>query len=170
MRKSTKTSFGQYPDSVFKKQMSASWVRSRDSEDLHPQMVKQARSSGQLNLSGRGLVSVPDKVSLSFVQTDHVTWTPASHWSTLVTWPEHWLLWSTIVTWPEQHSRRFDFMRLTRMTEATIIVHSDSVHPTCLETICVHSDVSQIWVVGSHLWESLVEKWTTFQYLSRCRN
>lgn len=25
-------------------------------------MVKQARSSGQLNLSGRGLVSVPDKV------------------------------------------------------------------------------------------------------------
>ena len=45
----------------------------QDSEDLHPQMVKQARSSGQLNLSGRGLVSVPDKVSLSLVQTDHVT-------------------------------------------------------------------------------------------------
>lgn len=53
MRKSTMTGFGQYPDSVFKEQ---------DSEDLHPQMVKQARRSGQLNLSGRGMVSVPDKV------------------------------------------------------------------------------------------------------------
>ena len=84
MRKSTKTSFGQYPDSVFKKQMSASWVRSRDSEDLHPQMVKQARSSRQLNLSGRGLVSVPDKVSLSLVQTDHVAWIQTSHWSRLI--------------------------------------------------------------------------------------
>ena len=34
----------------------------QDTEDLHPQMVKQARRSGQLNLSNRGLVSVPDKV------------------------------------------------------------------------------------------------------------
>ena len=31
-------------------------------EELHPQMIKQARRSGQLNLSNRGLVSVPDKV------------------------------------------------------------------------------------------------------------
>ena len=31
-------------------------------EDLHPQMVKQARASGQLNLSNRGLVAVPAKV------------------------------------------------------------------------------------------------------------
>lgn len=29
---------------------------------LHPQMMKQARASGQLNLSGRGLVSVPEQV------------------------------------------------------------------------------------------------------------
>ena len=56
----------------------------QDSEDLHPQMVKQARSSGQLNLSGRGLVSVPDKVSLSLVHPYHVTWTLASHWSRLI--------------------------------------------------------------------------------------
>ena len=34
----------------------------QDTEDLHPQMVKQARRSGQLNLSNRGLASVPDKV------------------------------------------------------------------------------------------------------------
>ena len=31
-------------------------------EELHPQMVRQARKSGQLNLSNRGLVSVPDRV------------------------------------------------------------------------------------------------------------
>ena len=31
-------------------------------EDLHPQLVRQARRSGQLNLSNRGMVSVPDKV------------------------------------------------------------------------------------------------------------
>ncbi|TRY68578.1 hypothetical protein TCAL_03065 [Tigriopus californicus] len=29
---------------------------------LHPQMMKQARASGQLNLSGRGLVTVPEQV------------------------------------------------------------------------------------------------------------
>ena len=31
-------------------------------EELHPQLVKQARKSGQLNLSNRGLVEVPSKV------------------------------------------------------------------------------------------------------------
>ena len=31
-------------------------------EELHPQMVKQARRSGQLNLSNRGLVTVPERV------------------------------------------------------------------------------------------------------------
>ena len=31
-------------------------------EDLHPQMVKQARASGHLNLSNRGLVTVPARV------------------------------------------------------------------------------------------------------------
>ena len=31
-------------------------------EELHPQLVKQARQSGQLNLSNRGLTMVPDKV------------------------------------------------------------------------------------------------------------
>jgi len=31
-------------------------------EELHPQMVKQARASGQLNLSNRGLIAVPEKV------------------------------------------------------------------------------------------------------------
>ena len=31
-------------------------------EELHPQMVKQARASGQLNLSNRGLVAVPARV------------------------------------------------------------------------------------------------------------
>ena len=31
-------------------------------EELHPQLVKQARKSGQLNLSNRGLTMVPDKV------------------------------------------------------------------------------------------------------------
>ena len=34
-------------------------------------------------------------------------------------------------------------MRLTRMTEATTIVHSDSVHLTCVENISVHSDVME---------------------------
>ena len=90
MRKSTMTGFGQYPDSVFKEQVRTFWNRIggsflcfQDSEDLHPQMVKQARRSGQLNLSGRGMVSVPDKVSLSLVDTDQVTWILASHWSRL---------------------------------------------------------------------------------------
>ena len=80
MRKSTMTGFGQYPDSVFKEQVSRQVLRgwmtsqllcSQASEDLHPQMVKQARRSGQLNLSGRGLVSVPDKVSLSLAGADN---------------------------------------------------------------------------------------------------
>lgn len=31
-------------------------------EELHPQLVKQARQSGQLNLSNRGMAMVPDKV------------------------------------------------------------------------------------------------------------
>ena len=35
---------------------------SQGAEDLHPQVVKQARASGQLNLSNRGLVTVPAKV------------------------------------------------------------------------------------------------------------
>ena len=80
MRKSSMTGFGQYPDSVFKEQVrtfrntiGGLYLCFQDSEDLHPQMVKQARRSGQLNLSGRGMVSVPDKVSLSLVNGDHVT-------------------------------------------------------------------------------------------------
>ncbi|XP_053645122.1 leucine-rich repeat-containing protein 40 isoform X1 [Cherax quadricarinatus] len=32
------------------------------SEDIHPQILKMARKSGQLNLSNRGMVEVPDKV------------------------------------------------------------------------------------------------------------
>ena len=42
--------------------MVSSVLFAQATEDLHPQMVKQARRSGQLNLSNRGLVSVPDKV------------------------------------------------------------------------------------------------------------
>ena len=38
-----------------------STITFEEGEDLHPQLVKQARQSGQLNLSNRGLVSVPDK-------------------------------------------------------------------------------------------------------------
>jgi len=53
LRKSPGAGFGQYPDSVFNQQ---------GAEDLHPQVVKQARASGQLNLSNRGLVTVPAKV------------------------------------------------------------------------------------------------------------
>jgi len=53
LRKSPGAGFGQYPDSVFNQQ---------GMEELHPQLVKQARSSGQLNLSNRGLVAVPTKV------------------------------------------------------------------------------------------------------------
>jgi len=53
MRKSPGAGFGQYPDSVFSQQ---------GMEELHPQLVKQARKSGQLNLSNRGLTMVPDKV------------------------------------------------------------------------------------------------------------
>ena len=45
-----------------------------------------------------------------------------------------------------QSSRRFDFVE-TRLIEAFIIVCNDSAQPTYLETICVHSDVSQISVV-----------------------
>lgn len=52
-RKSPGAGFGQYPDSVFSQQ---------GMEELHPQFVKQARQSGQLNLSNRGLTMVPDKV------------------------------------------------------------------------------------------------------------
>jgi len=52
-RKSPGAGFGQYPDSVFSQQ---------GMEELHPQLVKQARQSGQLNLSNRGLTMVPDKV------------------------------------------------------------------------------------------------------------
>jgi len=52
-RKSPGAGFGQYPDSVFSQQ---------GMEDLHPQLVKQARQSGQLNLSNRGMAVVPDKV------------------------------------------------------------------------------------------------------------
>jgi len=44
---------GQYPDPVFDQV---------GMEELHPQLVKQARQSGQLNLSNRGLVGVPEKV------------------------------------------------------------------------------------------------------------
>lgn len=53
LRKSSMTGFGQYPDSVFNQQ---------GTEELHPQMIKQARRSGQLNLSNRGLASVPERV------------------------------------------------------------------------------------------------------------
>jgi len=53
LRKAPGKGFGMYPDSVFNLQ---------EGEDLHPALVKQARKSGQLNLSNRGLVSVPDKV------------------------------------------------------------------------------------------------------------
>lgn len=53
LRKSPGAAFGQYPDSVFSQQ---------GMEELHPQLVKQARKSGQLNLSNRGLVEVPSKV------------------------------------------------------------------------------------------------------------
>jgi len=53
LRKAPGKGFGMYHDSVFSQQ---------EGEDLHPQMVKQARKSGQLNLSNRGLIKVPDKV------------------------------------------------------------------------------------------------------------
>ncbi|XP_023341290.1 leucine-rich repeat-containing protein 40 [Eurytemora carolleeae] len=53
LRRAPGQGFGMYPDSVFNLQ---------EGDDLHPQLVKQARSSGQLNLSNRGLVCVPDKV------------------------------------------------------------------------------------------------------------
>ena len=65
LRKSPGAGFGQYPDSVFKEQVGFSQRLAaicvyretfQGMEDLHPQMVKQARSSGQLNLSNRGLV------------------------------------------------------------------------------------------------------------------
>ena len=71
LRKSPGAGFGQYPDSVFKEQVGFSQRLAaicvyretfQGMEDLHPQMVKQARSSGQLNLSNRGLVAVPAKV------------------------------------------------------------------------------------------------------------
>ena len=48
------------------------------------------------------------------------------------------------------YSRRFDLVE-TRLMEACSI-HSllwfCSAHPTYFETMCVHSDVAQIWVVG----------------------
>jgi len=53
LRKAPGKGFGMYPDSVFNLQ---------EGEELHPQLIKQARKSGQLNLSNRGMVSVPDKV------------------------------------------------------------------------------------------------------------
>ena len=31
-------------------------------DELHPTMIKQARKSGQLNLSNRGMINVPDRV------------------------------------------------------------------------------------------------------------
>ena len=42
--------------------------------------------------------------------------------------------------------RRFDLVE-TRLTEASNFVCFDSAHPKYWETICVHSDVAQIWVV-----------------------
>jgi len=52
-RKAPGKGFGQFPDAVFNQ---------AQTEDLHPQMIKQARKSGQLNLSNRGLIAVPEKV------------------------------------------------------------------------------------------------------------
>ena len=55
-----------------------------------------------------------------------------------------------------QSSRIFGLER-TRLTDASVAVCFDSVHPTYLETICVLSYVAQIWVVWRyfifyHLW------------------
>ena len=36
---------------------------------------------------------------------------------------------------------------------SSIIVRYDSAHPKFLETICVHSNVAQIWVVATEGWE-----------------
>jgi len=52
-RKNPSTGFAQYPDSVFKEQ---------GTEELSQQLIKQARRSGQLNLSNRGLAQVPERV------------------------------------------------------------------------------------------------------------
>jgi len=53
LRKSPNNKFNMYPDSVYHLQ---------EEEDLHPKMLAAARKSGQLNLSNRGLVAVPEKV------------------------------------------------------------------------------------------------------------
>ena len=67
-------------------------------------------------------------------------------------------IWGTLMStninklWSEwnftrQSSRRFDLVR-TRLKEASSTVLLDSSHPKYLETIGVHSDVAQIWVVA----------------------
>ena len=38
----------------------------KEEEELHPKMLAAARKSGQLNLSNRGLVAVPEKVGFLF--------------------------------------------------------------------------------------------------------
>ena len=38
----------------------------KEEEELHPKMLAAARKSGQLNLSNRGLVAVPEKVRFLF--------------------------------------------------------------------------------------------------------
>jgi len=52
--RTSRAGFGQFPDSVFAQQTGP--------EELHPSMVRQARQSGQLNLSNRGLAGVPERV------------------------------------------------------------------------------------------------------------
>ena len=52
--RTSRAGFGQFPDSVFAQQTGP--------EELHPSLVRQARQSGQLNLSNRGLAGVPERV------------------------------------------------------------------------------------------------------------
>ena len=55
----------------------------------------------------------------------------------------------------EQSRRRFDLGR-TRLTVGSSLVCYDSAHNTDLKTICVLSDVAQIWVVGAPVLQVLI--------------
>ncbi len=55
--------FSNMPASARNRTEEAIFHKDEGGDGVHPKMLQQARRTGQLNLSGRGLVTVPDKVS-----------------------------------------------------------------------------------------------------------
>ena len=55
--------FSNMPASARNRTEEAIFHKDEGGDGVHPKMLQQARRTGQLNLSGRGLVNVPDRVS-----------------------------------------------------------------------------------------------------------